>query len=140
MPHVLVIDDDPSVCHVIEKILDAAGYTVVTATSGSAGLDAASEQVFAAAIIDLCMPYMHGLDTIRALRAQCPGTRLILMSGLMSDCAGVNAPDFLGLAANLQGIPRLGKPFRREELLELLAQCCVAGWAGADKPGDRAGL
>ena len=140
MPHVLVIDDDPSVCHVIERMLDAAGYAVTTATSGSAGLDAAAGQFFAAAIIDLCMPHMHGLGTIRAFKAQCPGTRLILMSELVSECAGINAPDFLGLTANLQGIPRLGKPFRREELLDLVAQCCVPGWSGPDKPGERAGL
>ena len=138
MPHVLVIDDDPSVCHVIERMLDAAGYAVVTAGSGSAGLDAAARLSFAAAIIDLCMPHMYGLETIRAFRAQCPGTRLILMSGLTPESVGTDAPDFLGLAANLQGIPRLGKPFRREELLALVARCCVAARAG-DTAGDRAG-
>jgi hypothetical protein len=58
------------------------------------------------------------------LRAQAPDTRLIVMSGLISEEAASGAPDFLGMAKNLHGIPRLAKPFRRDELLDLVVQCC----------------
>jgi CheY-like chemotaxis protein len=125
MTRILVIDDDPSVCDTLSRVLSSCGYAVNVATSGRAGLDAAAREPFAAALIDLCMPDVSGFDAIRALRARAPHLRLIAMSGLMSDCEG-ETPDFLGMAANLQGIPRLGKPFRREELLGLVERCCTA--------------
>jgi DNA-binding response OmpR family regulator len=121
---ILVIDDEPSVCAVVEKILAPSGYDVTTATGGRAGLEAAAKQFFSAAIVDICMRDVSGLDVIRALRAQAPGMGLIAMSGLLSESAGTGAPDFLGMAANLDGIPRLAKPFRPGELLDLVEQCC----------------
>jgi CheY-like chemotaxis protein len=124
--HILVIDDDPSVCDVVEKLLDSMGFSVTSATSGRAALDAATTQPFAAAIVDLCMPVMPGLEIIRKLRALAPDTRLIVMSGLMSDCGSAPAPDFLGMAADLRGVGRLPKPFGREELFNLLGDCLGA--------------
>jgi len=122
MSHILVIDDEPSVCRVIEAVLTAAGYTVTTAHDGRAGLEAAGQQDFSAAIVDLCMPNLNGIDTIRELRTLAPDMRLIAMSGLMSASEGNTAPDFLGMAVNLAGVPKLAKPFRRIELLDVVAQ------------------
>jgi CheY-like chemotaxis protein len=118
MSHVLVIDDDPSVCEVVEKLLGSLGFAVTSATSGPAALAAAATQSFTAAIVDLCMPTMHGLEILHNLKSLTPETKLIVMSGLMSDCGG--APDFLGMAADLRGIARLPKPFGRQELISVL--------------------
>ena len=131
MNSILVIDDDSSICGVIEKILESAGYAVTIATSGRAGIAAAATRSFAAVIVDLCMPDISGFDAIKMLKTNAPDTRLIVMSGLISESAGCGAPDFLGMAAGLQGIPRLAKPFRRDELLDLLAQCCIGASAPA---------
>src|SRR5437868_7916848 len=120
MSHILVIDDEPSVCRVIEAVLTAAGYTVTTATDGHAGIEAAEKQDFSVAIVDLCMPNLNGIDTIREFRAMAPHMKLIAMSGLMSSSGGNTAPDFLGMAINLAGIPKLSKPFRRIELLDVV--------------------
>lgn len=120
MSHILVIDDEPSVCRVIEAVLTAAGYTVTTASDGRAGVEAAEKQTFSAAIVDLCMPNLNGIDTIREFRTIAPNMKLIAMSGLMSSSEGNAAPDFLGMAINLAGIPKLSKPFRRVELLDVV--------------------
>jgi CheY-like chemotaxis protein len=124
MTRILVIDSDRLVCGALERVLAASGYAVTIATSGRAGLEAA-RRPFAAAIIDLCLPDMSGFDAIRALRTHAPGLRVIAMSELMTECSGDGAPDFLGMAANLRGILRLGKPFGREELLHLVGRCCA---------------
>ncbi len=118
MSHILVIDDDPSVCEVVEQLLGSLGFSVTTTTNGRAALAAAGTQSFSAAIVDLCMPTMHGLDVLQGLKSLTPQTKLIVMSGLMSDCGG--APDFLGMAADLRGVARLPKPFGRQELINLL--------------------
>ena len=120
MTRILVVDDDPSVCDVVERLLASSGYAVTTATTGRAALEAATKQSFAAAFVDLCMPSMHGLEIIDGLRALAPDTKLIVMSGLMADCGGPPAPDFLGMMTNLKGIERLSKPFGRQDLLNLL--------------------
>src|SRR5690348_15153622 len=122
MPAILVIDDDVAVGQTVERILTAAGYAVTVTTSGRAGVAAAAAKSFAAAIVDLCMPQMDGLDTIRVLRSLAPKLPVIVMSGLMSDQTA-NAPDFLGMSANLAGVRRLGKPFRNHDLLAIVAQC-----------------
>jgi CheY-like chemotaxis protein len=120
MSHVLVIDDDPSVCEVVEQLLCSLGFSVTTTTNGREALAAAGTQRFSAAIVDLCMPTMHGLEVLQSLKSLTPHTKLIVMSGLMSDCGG--APDFLGMAADLRGVARLPKPFGRQELIHLLGE------------------
>ena len=120
MTRILVVDDDPSVCDVVERLLASSGYAVTTATTGRAALEAATQQSFVAAFVDLCMPSMHGLKIIDGLRSLAPDTKLIVMSGLMADCGGPPAPDFLGMMPNLKGIERLSKPFGRQDLLNLL--------------------
>lgn len=120
MTRILVVDDDPSVCNVVEKLLASCGYAVTTATTGRGALEIAEREAFEAAIVDLCMPAMHGLEIIRGLKSLAPNTRLIAMSGLMSDYDGAPAPDFIGMAADLKGVARLAKPFGRQELLKLL--------------------
>lgn len=118
MSHVLVIDDAPSVCEVVEQLLGSLGFSVTATTSGRAALAAAEKQSFTAAIVDLCMPTMNGLEILRSLKSLTPQTKLIVMSGLMSDCGG--APDFFGMAIDLRGVDRLPKPFGRQELINLL--------------------
>lgn len=120
MSRILVIDDEPSVCRVIEAVLTAAGYTVTTAPDGRAGIEEAEQNEYAVAIVDLCMPNLNGIDTIREFRDIAPHTAVIAMSGLMSPSSTSAAPDFLGMAINLAGIPKLSKPFRRMELLDLV--------------------
>jgi CheY-like chemotaxis protein len=138
MTRILVVDDDPSVCDVVERLLASSGYAVTTATTGRAALEAATQQSFAAAFVDLCMPNMHGLEIIHGLKSLAPHTKLIVMSGLMSDCGGPPAPDFLGLMGNLKGIERLSKPFGRQELLNLLPDSYIRPSADEDERDARA--
>ncbi len=66
--HVLVIDDDPIVRHLITKVLSAQGHTVTTATSGKEGLKAIVQHCPPVVITDWMMPEMDGLDLCRAVR------------------------------------------------------------------------
>ena len=124
MPSILLIDDDVSVCQAAEEALTASGFSVTIAPDGHAGINAATRQPFAAAIVDMCTPHLQGLDTIRTFRQVMPDLPLIAMSGRIADWAG-NTPDFLGMSANLQGVYRLSKPFRHEDLLNLVSRCCA---------------
>ncbi|MDH3900495.1 MAG: response regulator, partial [Gammaproteobacteria bacterium] len=66
---ILVIDDDPEACEIIERYLKKDGYAVVTAASGEQGLRLAHELQPAAITLDVMMPDMDGWSVLRALKA-----------------------------------------------------------------------
>jgi len=66
---ILVIDDDPEACEIIERYLTKDGYSVATAASGEQGLRLAHELQPAAITLDVMMPEMDGWSVLRALKA-----------------------------------------------------------------------
>ena len=66
---ILVIDDDPEACEIIERYLMKDGYTVVTAASGEQGLRLAHEIQPAVITLDVMMPGMDGWSVLRMLKA-----------------------------------------------------------------------
>ncbi len=66
---ILVVDDDPEACEIIERFLVRDGFDVVTATSGEEGLRLAHELRPAAITLDVMMPDMDGWAVLRAIKA-----------------------------------------------------------------------
>jgi PAS domain S-box-containing protein len=66
---ILVIDDDPEASEIIGHFLARDGFNVVTARSGSEGLQLAHEILPAAITLDVLMPEMDGWSVLRALKA-----------------------------------------------------------------------
>jgi CheY-like chemotaxis protein len=66
---ILVIDDDPSVRKAFDLALRGQGYELVLADGGEAGVAAAAERTPDLVYLDLRMPGMDGVATLRALRA-----------------------------------------------------------------------
>ena len=66
--HVLAIDDEPDAVGLLAEILQSAGATVTTFTSGTAALDALPTTKPDVVVADLGMPMMDGLEFIRRLR------------------------------------------------------------------------
>ncbi len=80
---ILLVDDEPLLLELGSEILERKGYRVLTAASGQEALErhADSAVPIPLAILDMAMPGMSGLETIRALRAQDPHIKVILSSG-----------------------------------------------------------
>jgi len=66
---ILVIDDDPEACEILERHLIRDGYSVVTAANGEQGLKLAHELQPAVITLDVMMPEMDGWSVLRALKA-----------------------------------------------------------------------
>ncbi len=83
---ILVVDDHRLSRTVTRRILEAAGFSVFTANSGTEGLDMARDSAYDAFILDVEMPGMDGVELCRRLRAE-PGYRHapILMSTASDD-------------------------------------------------------
>jgi two-component system OmpR family response regulator len=66
-PHVLVVEDDPSVRGLLQTLLLAEGYDVATASDGLAGLLKATHRRPSLILLDLMMPDLGGVRVIEEL-------------------------------------------------------------------------
>src|SRR5437762_4090425 len=112
MPKILVIDDDPSLREVIQISLQHAGFEVVEADNGVAGVQQACAQLPDLILCDVRMEKMDGYRTLAALRqdAVTAPIPVILMTG-QADTAGMRQGMELGAD------DYLSKPFTVPQLL-----------------------
>jgi len=111
---ILVIDDDPEACEIIERYLVKDDYTVRTVTSGEQGLRLAHEIQPAAITLDVMMPDMDGWSVLRALKAD-PVLRKIpvIMLTMIDDRTR---------GYSLGAVDYLTKPVDREHLHKALSR------------------
>jgi CheY-like chemotaxis protein len=83
MATILVVDDEPAVLTLCQRMLQSGGYGVVTASSGEAALSLAGNDQHAIdlALLDVMMPGMNGIELASRLRAAHPKLPIVLMTG-----------------------------------------------------------
>ena len=123
-PKVLIIDDDPAVLDLVERILVKEGYEPVRAQTSHEGLLLAWRIKPAAIILDVFMPDMDGWDVLGTLKADeelktCPVVLLTVSDDIQKGRT-------LGAAGHLT------KPINRDALLRMLERCC----ARSPRPDD----
>jgi two-component system, OmpR family, response regulator len=118
MTAILVIDDEPAVCSVIKLLLGREGLTVVTCPDGLSALNALPSHDFAVALIDLGLEPVLGRHLVEAVRAEKPSLPIVVMSGVLVGEADDVLP---GLSPKLEGLHRLAKPFKPQNLIALVA-------------------
>jgi DNA-binding response OmpR family regulator len=69
---VLVVDDDPQIRKILERILDKARYQVVTASEGPSALAQFKEFSPQLVILDIMMPGVSGIEVCQQLRKEYP--------------------------------------------------------------------
>lgn len=69
MSYVLISDDEPDSCEVVEKFLRKAGYRTRIATNGREALSELTHTSPAAVILDVRMPEMDGLELLQVMRS-----------------------------------------------------------------------
>jgi CheY-like chemotaxis protein/anti-sigma regulatory factor (Ser/Thr protein kinase) len=83
---ILVVDDDPIILKSLLDMLERDGHVVEAANGGQRGIDAfraaeARSEPFAVVVTDLGMPYVDGRAVAEAVKADCPLTPVILLTG-----------------------------------------------------------
>jgi CheY-like chemotaxis protein len=126
---VLVVDDDKAVRAAIKVVLEHNGFDVVVAPDGRSGIQALEENEFSLIIVDIFMPGMDGLETIRTFKRRAPAVPVIAISGFMFRDSAKPAPDFLSMATKLGAAHALAKPFRPKDLLQAV-ECCLVDATG----------
>ena len=77
----LCIDDDEDVLECEKAFLEMFGYTVLTASNGSKGLELASTHSVEVVIVDYFMPQMNGQEVAVEMRRLRPEAFIIMLSG-----------------------------------------------------------
>jgi two-component system response regulator QseB len=113
LPTILVVEDDPELRQLLGRLLHDAGYQVVVAADGQAGLHLALTREFDAMIIDRGLPGIDGLDLTGRLRRRGVGTPVLILTAY-----GALADRVAGLDAGAEDY--LVKPFEIDELLARL--------------------
>jgi len=108
-PTVLVVDDEVSLRDFVRRNLEVRGYNVLTAANGLEALAIFNTHIISLVILDVMMPRMDGLETIRRIR-QDSTVPIIILSALGEESDKVQA-------LNLGADDYLTKPFGVGELL-----------------------
>ncbi|MCB1211004.1 MAG: response regulator transcription factor [Verrucomicrobiales bacterium] len=80
MPTILVIEDDSAIRRGLSDALTFAGYEVLQAPDGLAGMEKAQRATFDLVLLDLVLPHHSGFEILTALRDHRPGTPVIILS------------------------------------------------------------
>jgi CheY-like chemotaxis protein len=123
---ILVVDDDVAVQATIRILLERAGHIVDAASDGRKGLALFEAGDFDLLFLDIFMPGMDGLETMRLVHQLLPHTPIIVISGRPISWNPEQGPDFLTMATKLGAISSLQKPFKPAALLEAVAGCLEA--------------
>jgi len=118
MATVLIIDDDYATRTALETLLKKKRHCVFLAPDGLTGIRLIGSVSFDAVVIDMFMPGMDGLATIRELIKIDSTVPFIAISGYAFTDRKQGAPDFLGMAIKLGATAALQKPFDILDLLE----------------------
>jgi CheY-like chemotaxis protein len=114
IPHVLLVEDEAFLRELVMEGLQDAGYSVLEASDGTAGLQALqSDQRIDLLLSDIKLPDIDGYQVAEAGRALRPGLKVVLMTGY--------APSPLPLALQSVVYRVLQKPFSLEALPEVVA-------------------
>jgi len=78
---ILIVDDEESIRHTLGGILADEGYEVLMAASGEDALKIVEEELPNLVLLDIWLPGIDGIETLKAIRAENPQIGVLMMSG-----------------------------------------------------------
>ena len=112
---ILIVDDEFGIADIVAKILTEHGYSTSIAINGKLALESMAEQVPDIVVLDVMMPVLDGIGTLRAMRAdpRLASVPVIMMTAL---------PEALPKDRTLYHAA-LQKPFSEEQMFAAIALC-----------------
>ncbi|MCG8466943.1 MAG: sigma-54 dependent transcriptional regulator [Gemmatimonadetes bacterium] len=119
-PKVLLIDDEQSIIETLSILLKKEGFEVLSALSGTEGLERFGETQPDLVLTDVRMPKVSGVDVLEAIRERDPTTPVVLMTAQASLQSAIQA-------VNLGATHYVQKPFSNDELVTILRRSLDIG-------------
>ncbi|NDY73334.1 response regulator [Desulfobacter hydrogenophilus] len=88
---VLIIDDEQEFTEALAERMTNRGMDVSTSSSAIEGLQSVEEKVFDVVVLDLQMPEMDGIETLKILKKKNPELQVILLTGHATVEKGIEA-------------------------------------------------
>ncbi|TNF53422.1 sigma-54-dependent Fis family transcriptional regulator, partial [bacterium] len=120
MDKILVVDDQPGVCHSFKKILSRHGYDVITVLSGQGAVELAGKEIPSLVFMDVSMPKMDGLETLKLLKSLYPDLTVIMMTAYSTSDKAITAMKY-------GAYDYITKPVDKDNLLALVDKVITAG-------------
>lgn len=119
---VLLVDDEAEFTSLLASRLEERGLRVETASNGAEAIEKVKQGTYDAVILDLAMPGMDGIETMKSLLEKRPDLQVILLTGHASIEKGVEAvklgaKDFLEKPADLAKLLQKIKDAKTERML-----------------------
>jgi two-component system, chemotaxis family, protein-glutamate methylesterase/glutaminase len=112
---VLIVDDDESIRELFECIVEDLGYQCDTAGDGEEGVAKVQAQDYSLVFLDIKMPKMNGIDTLKKIKELKESTIVTMMTGFSVD-------DLVEEALGLKAADVLYKPFDVDTLEEVITK------------------
>ena len=94
MAHLLIVDDERSICELLEISFRKEGHRVETAANGEAAKRRLASQIFDIVVSDICMPDMDGVELLRYCKEVSPATIFLLITGVPTIDTAIDAVNF----------------------------------------------
>src|SRR3982750_936693 len=106
---VLVAEDEENLAQILTTFLRGRGHHVVCVGDGKAAIQALRDETFDVALLDIVMPEMDGLDTLKQMRADPDPPEIIIITGNGTLETAINA-------MKLGAYDYMAKPYRMAEI------------------------
>jgi two-component system OmpR family response regulator len=112
---VLIVDDEEAFANNIAKLISKRGYDIKAVYNGQSAINALDECDFDVIILDLKMPGLDGLATLKIIKGKKPSVEVIILTGHGSMDSGIDG-------IQLGAFDFLMKPVRFDDLYEKVRQ------------------
>jgi two-component system response regulator PilR (NtrC family) len=92
--HLLIVDDERSICELLEISFRKEGHKVEVASNGEAAKRRLAGNLFDIVVSDICMPDMDGVELLRYCKEMSPATVFILITGVPTIDTAIDAVNF----------------------------------------------
>jgi DNA-binding NtrC family response regulator len=108
---ILLVDDEEEFAHLLAQRLETRGMRVTVVACGEEAVAMVGKRIFDVAIIDLSMPGIDGIETLKQVKVKQPDLQVLMLTGHATVAGGIEAMK-QGACDFLQ------KPVEMDELLE----------------------
>ncbi|HMK64715.1 MAG TPA: response regulator [Thermodesulfobacteriota bacterium] len=112
---ILLVDDEVAFANNIAKLISKRGYEVMTVYNGENAIKAVEENEFDVIVLDLKMPGLDGMATLKQIKKRQPQVEVIILTGHGSMDSGIDG-------IQLGAFDFIMKPVRFDDLHESIRQ------------------
>lgn len=115
LKNILVVDDDPAIHELLHAVLESPEWHVETAHDGLEGLARLKAKAYDLVLTDVRMPGMDGLELLKRIRRERPGTKVIVMTAQ-------STPENIIRSLRDQAFSYFSKPFSPNAVADIVTQ------------------